>query len=45
MMRDERHIAKRYHAPYIEWMSNSKLNARENWKCYLENTIDGDLDG
>ena len=34
MICDERHIAKLYHAPYVKWMSNSKVNPPDNWECY-----------
>ena len=33
MMFDERHIAKLYHAPYVKWIPNSKVNPPENLLC------------
>jgi hypothetical protein len=45
MMCDERHIAKRYHGPYIKWMSNPNANPPENWESYLESMVDEDLAG
>ena len=45
MLCDERHIAKRYHEPYMKWLLNPQANEPENWKCYLENMINEDLEG
>ena len=35
----------RYHALYIQWILNPKPSPPEDWKCYLEDMLDDNLEG
>ena len=35
----------RYHSPYIRWKLHPKACPPEDWKCYLEDMMDDNLEG